>query len=104
MLLVDLGRSTKDRAEQFRVYLSRGGKYVLHVQRSVELIHKAGPDGTATGWRKHFSSDQIWGTTSATATLEVFDAPEDMRGKAPDEVVELTVAAAAVPVVEDLDI
>ena len=104
VLLAELGRSTKDRVEQFRVYRSRTGKFVLHVQRSAEVLWTAGPDGSAHGWRKHFSSDQQWGSTAPTATLEVFDSLEELQVKIPAELYDLVTAAVDQPVIEDLDI
>ena len=102
--LVAWTRSTKDRVEQFRVYRSRTGKYVLHIERSAEVHWTAGADGTATGWRKHFSSDQQVGTTAPSATLEVLDTVEELRGKVPGELYDLVVSADDQPVIEDLDI
>ena len=102
--LVAWGRSSKDRTEQFTVYRSRTGKYVVHCVRSPEFVHQAGPDGDAKGWRKHFSSDQVWGQTPPTATLEVFDSLEDLRETIPAELYTLVAAAAEIPEVEDLDI
>ena len=64
----------------------------------------AGADGTATGWRKHFSSDQQVGTIAPTATLEIVDTREDLRPKVPSELYDLVVAADEQPAVEDLDI
>ncbi len=104
VLLVEWGHSSKDRVEQFHVYLTRTGKIALHVERSPEFIHMAGPDGKATGWRKHLSQDQTWGQTPPTATLEVLDSVEALRGRVPDELYDLVAAAAEQPVVEDLDI
>jgi EXLDI family protein len=104
VLLAELGRSTKDRVEQFHVYRSRTGKFVLHVQRSAEVVWTAGADGTAQGWRKHFSSDQRWGSTAPTATLEVLDSLEELREKVPAELYHLVAAAAEQPLIEDLDI
>lgn len=97
-------RSTKDRVEQFHVYRSRTGKYVLHIEKSAEVHWTAGADGTATGWRKHFSSDQQVGTTAPTATLEIVDTRENLRPKVPSELYDLVVAADEQPAVEDLDI
>ena len=102
--LVEWARSSKDRVEQFTVYRSRTGKFVVHCERSPEYVHQAGPDGDAKGWRKHFSSDQVWGQTPATATLEVFDTLEELRAKIPAELYALVAADAAIPEVEDLDI
>jgi EXLDI family protein len=104
VLLAELGRSTKDRVEQFRVYRSRTGKFVLHVERSKEVLWTAGADGTAHGWRKHFSSDQQWGSTAPTATLEVVDSLDELRVKIPAELYDLVAAAVDQPVIEDLDI
>ena len=104
VLLAEFGRSTKDGSEQFRVYRGRTGKFVVHVERSPESIWTAGPDGSAQGWRKHFSSDQQWGTIPRTATLEVVDTLEQLREKVPAELYEMVAAAAEQPLIEDLDI
>jgi EXLDI family protein len=104
MLLAEYGRSTKDRVEQFRVYRGRSGKYVVHVERSPEVLWSAGADGAAQGWRKHFSSDQQWGSTPATATLDVVDTLDELRAKVPAELYDLVAAAADQPLIEDLDI
>jgi EXLDI family protein len=102
--LVEWARSSKDRTEQFTVYRSRTGKYVVYCERSPEFVHQAGPDGEATGWRKHFSSDQVWGQTPVTATLEVFDTLEELRATIPRVLYTLVASAAEIPEVEDLDI
>jgi len=104
VLLAELGRSTKDRVEQFRVYRGRTGKYVVHVQRSAETLWTAGADGSAHGWRKHFSSDQQWGSTAPIATLDVVDSLDELRMKIPAELYDLVTAAVDQPVIEDLDI
>ena len=104
VLLAEMGRSTKDRVEQFRVYRSRTGKFVLYAHRSAEVVWTAGPDGSAQGWRKHFSTDQQWGTTAPTATLEVVETREELRAKIPAELFDLVAAAAEQPRIEDLDI
>ena len=104
VLLVEWSRSTKDRVEQFRVYRSRTGKYVLHLERSEEYVHAGGADGQATGWRKHLSSDQSWGTIPATATLEVFDTLDELAERVPAELAALVAATGDLPEVEDLDI
>ena len=104
VLLAEWGRSTKDRVEQFRVYRGRTGKFVVHVQRSAESLWTAGADGSAHGWRKHFSSDQQWGSTAPTATLDVVDSLDELRMKIPAELYDLVTAAVDQPVIEDLDI
>lgn len=104
VLLGEWARSTKDRVEQFHVYRTRTGKYVLHTERSAQAHWSAGADGTATGLRKYFSSDQQWGTTPPIATLEILDALDDLRERVPDELFELVLTADEQPFVEDLDI
>lgn len=104
VLLADWARSTKDRVEQFHVYRSRTGKYVLHTERSAEAHWSAGADGTATGLRKYFSSNQQWGTTAPIATLDVLDTLDELRTRVPQELFDLVLVADAPPSVEDLDI
>jgi EXLDI family protein len=104
VLLVEWSRSSKDRVEQFSVYRSRTGKYVLYLERSEEYVHAGGPDGQATGWRKHLSSDQTWGTIPASATLEVFDTLDELAERVPAELAALVAATGDLPEVEDLDI
>lgn len=104
VLLVEWGRTTKSTVEEFRAYRTRTGKIALHTKKSAEYIHLAGSDGQATGWRKHLSSDQTWGTTAAISTLEVFDTVGQLKGQVPDELFEVIAAAAEQPLVEDLDI
>jgi EXLDI family protein len=104
VLLADWARSTKDRVEQFHVYRSRTGKYVLHIERSAEAHWSAGPDGSATGLRKYFSSNQQWGTTPPIATLEILDTIDELRERVPHELFDMVVTADQQPSVEDLDI
>ena len=104
VLLVEWSRSTAERSERFRVYRTRTGKFAVHLEKSPETLWTAGPDGQARGWRKHFSSDQQWGTTAATATLEVVDDLDALRALVPEELHAHVAALAADPVVEDLDI
>lgn len=104
VLLAQLERSTKDRVEQFHVYRSRTGKFVVHVHRSAEMVWSAGADGSAQGWRKYFSSDQQYGSTAPTATLEVVDSLDELRPMIPVELYDLVAANADNSVIEDLDI
>ena len=77
---------------------------MLHLKRSSESVWTAGPDGQAMGWRKHFASDQQWGTLPKTATLQVFDDLDSLRQQVPQELYTLVEAAAEQPVIVDLDI
>ena len=94
----------KDGVEEFHVYRSRTGKLVVHTERSAGTIWTAGADGTARGWRKYFGSDQQWGSTAPTATLEVIESLDELRDKIPPELYDLVSAAADQPLIEDLDI
>lgn len=104
VLLVKWSRSTSEREETYRVYRSRSGKYVLHLKRSSESVWTAGPDGQATGWRKHVASDQQWGTLPKTASLQVFDDLDSLRHQVPPDLYSLVEAAVGQPVIVDLDI
>ena len=105
ILLVEWGRTRKGGgADEFRVYRTRTGKIALYHRKSEEYFHQGGADGQATGWRKHFSQDQLWGTTPATATLEVYETVAELRDKIPSELYDLVAAASEQPLVEDLDI
>lgn len=104
VLLVEWSRSSRDREEEYRVYLSRTGKYVVHLKRGKEWVHRGGADGNATGLLRHLSPDQAWGSTTAAATLDVYDTLDDLRGKIPDQLYDLVATAAEIPVIEDLDI
>ena len=90
--------------EKFRVYRSRTGKFVVHVHRSAETLWTAGPDGSAQGWRKHFSSDQQYGSTAPTPTLDVVDSLDQLRPLIPAELYDLVATTADQSAIEDLDI
>jgi EXLDI family protein len=77
---------------------------VLHLKRSSESVWTAGPDGQATGWRKHLASDQQWGTLPKSASLQVFEDLDSLRTYVPQELYTLVEAAAEQPVIEDLNI
>jgi EXLDI family protein len=102
--LVDWNRSTDYGMERYRVYRTRTGKLAVHVAHPKGFVHTAGKDGQLTGWRKHFATDQQWGETPATATLDVFEAFEQLREAVPAELAALVEVYATAPEVEDLDI
>jgi EXLDI family protein len=68
------------------------------------MVWTAGADGSAQGWRKHFSSDQQVGSTPPTATLDVVDSLDDLRPLIPAELYDLVAMTADHSAVEDLDI
>lgn len=90
--------------ERFSVYRTRSGRFAVHVVHPKGFVHTAGKDGQLTGWRKHFSSDQQWGTTPSSAVLEVFETFEELRTAVPAELAALVEPHANEPEVEDLDI
>ena len=107
VLLAEWGRSTANRVEQYRVYRSRTGKFVVHTERSEDWT--TGPDAEkwASGWRSwvgNWSADQTWGRTPAEATLRIVDSLDGLRDLLPAELYELVAAVAEQPLVEDLDI
>ncbi len=104
VLLVEWSRTSKGGVEDYRVYRTRTGRFAVHVARPKGWVHAAGKEGELTGWRKHFSADQQWGQTAATAILEVFETFEDLRAAVPAELAALVEAYATEPEVEDLDI
>jgi EXLDI family protein len=106
VLLGEWLATTSTRVEAFRVYLSRKGKFVVHVERSPEWT-SGDDDKWTTGWRSwvgHWSSNQTWGYIQGKATLEVVDSLEAIRELVPPELYDLVAASADQPPVEDLDI
>ena len=105
VLLAEWNRSTSaGDQEHYRVYRTRTGRFAVHLARPEGYVHAAGKDGELTGWRKHFSADQQWGQTPASATLQVFETFEELRQAVPGELAALVEVHATEPEVEDLDI
>jgi EXLDI family protein len=106
VLLGEWGHSTSTRSERLRVYRSRTGKFVVHIERSPEWT--TGPDDKwSTGWRAwigNWSTDQTWSYTKGVATLDVADTLDALRELIPPELYDLVAAAAEQPPVEDLNI
>src|SRR6478752_3056571 len=73
-------------------------------RRSPSGWARAPADGTAQGWRKHFSSHQQYGSTAPTATLDVVDSLDDLRPLIPAELYDLVAMTADQSAIEDLDI
>lgn len=98
VLLGEWGHSTGKRVEVFRVYRTRTGKFVVHVEHS--------PDGKwSGGWRGWVGvGEQSWGFTQKESTLEVVDSLDALREKIPPELYDMIAGAAKQPAVEDLDI
>ncbi|WP_066366491.1 EXLDI protein [Herbidospora mongoliensis] len=113
LLLGEWGRTVGQRDERYRVYRSRKGKYVLHVERGPEYTDSMTRD--ADNWLSGLFSrnamrtylgltDSDWGFVQGEATLDVFATFEELRGRVPFEFYELITDLAQRPPVEDLDI
>ncbi|MBB5779126.1 EXLDI protein [Nonomuraea angiospora] len=106
VLLGEWGRTSRSgRVEMFRVYRSRKGKFVLHVDRSPDWVSGSESDDWVSTWRGYLGLGETrWGFVQGAATLDVFDTVEELRGKIPDEFYDLIADLAERPAVEDLDI
>ena len=107
VLLAEWGRSTNQRTEVFRVYRSRTGKFVLHVERSEGYTN--GPDSEKwnTGWRAwvgDWSANQTWTRTPAESSLLIAESLDELRAMAPADLYDLVADIADQPTIEDLDI
>jgi EXLDI family protein len=104
-LLVGEWMDTSDgRAEHFRVYRGRTGKYVLHIDRSAQFW-MVDAKGKPAGWRGHLGiGDVRYGSHPRESTLEVFASLEELRPKVPPELYEMVARSAQQPAVEDLDV
>ncbi|WP_062347721.1 EXLDI protein [Herbidospora yilanensis] len=113
ILLGEWGRTAGQRNEMFRVYRSRKGKYVLHVERSPEWTDSMTRD--ADNWLTGLFSrealrtylglaDSDWGFIQGESTIEVLETFEQLRGKVPDEFYAMITDLGGSPAVEDLDI
>ena len=96
---------TKDsRAEHFRVYRGRSGKYVLHVERTAEYW-MVDAEGKPAGWRGYLGIGNIrYGGAPKEATLDVVGTLDELRDKVPPELFEMVSRSARRPTVEELDI
>lgn len=85
--------------EEYRVYRSRTGKYVVHLKRSDEY------KSTSTGWRSWVGLDVAnWGVVKGDQTLTIVDTLEELKEKVPAELYDMVTKLADQPAVEDLDI
>jgi EXLDI family protein len=113
VLLGEWGRTQGNRVEMFRVYRSRKGRFVLHVDRSPDYPDSVtgGGDNWLEGlfsrgaWRSYLGlTESTWGFVQGEATLEVADTFEELRGRIPDEFYDSIAGLAQASAVEDLDI
>lgn len=104
MLVGEWLDATPNRANRYRVYQGRTGKYVVHVERSPEYWMVDG-EGKPAGWRGHLGIGNVrYGESPKEATLEVVDTLEQLRDRIPAELFGAVERAARQPTVEELDI
>jgi len=107
VLLGEWGRSSSKTVENFRVYRSQKGKFVVHAERSANWVWTAGENPSPNGWRNFlnaFSANQTWGSNQGERTLDLYDTADELRAKIPEELYDLIAATLHQPPVEDLDI
>ena len=91
-------------AEHFRVWRSRSGKYVVHMERS-EAWWAVDADGRPAGWRGWVGVGDIrYGSSPKESTLEVVADLDALRDTVPSELFEMVARSARQPTIEDLDI
>jgi EXLDI family protein len=104
VLLGEWFNTSHSRAETFRVYRSRTGKFVLHIERSPDWT-MVNEEGRPAGWRGYLGIGNVsYGTTPAESTLEVVESLEELRERIPPQLYDMVAGSAQQPPVEDLDI
>jgi EXLDI family protein len=92
------------RADHYRVYRGRTGKYVVHVERQAEFWSVDG-EGKPAGWRGWVGvGDVRYGATPQESTLEVVGSLDELRDKLPQPLFDMVARSAPVAGIEDLDI
>jgi EXLDI family protein len=92
------------RAERFRVWRGRTGKFVLHTERSPEFW-MVDADGKPAGWKGHLGIGNVrYGESPKESTIEVLESIDALRSKVPPELFEMVSRSIRQPTVEDLDI
>ena len=105
VLIGEWVNTLQSRVETFRVYRSRMGKFVLHVERSPDYT-MVDSEGKPVGWRGYLGLkwDVSYGSTPGESTLEVVESLEELRERIPPQLYDMVAGSAQQPVVEDLDI
>ena len=104
ILVAELATQTSGRYIVHRVYRSRTGKYVIHIERTPDYRTQT-PDGKPAGWRGFMGlGDLTYGFTAGESTLEVVPSLEALRDKVPPELYDMVASLAKQPAIEDLDI
>ena len=105
ILLAEWGHSTSSRVDTYRVYRTRSGKFVVHIDRSEEHFWAGQNSGNWVEWvRAQFAAEQSWGYRAGEGVLEIADNLEELRTVVPADLYEIIASAADQPPIEDLDI
>ncbi len=90
--------------EVFRVYRSRTGKFVVHVERHPEYT-MVNEKGEPAGWRGYLGIGNVsYGTKVGESTIEVVESLDELRERIPPPLFDMVAGAAQQPPIEDLDI
>jgi EXLDI family protein len=104
VLLGEWANTSQNRAEIFRVYRGRTGRFVVHVERSPDYT-MVDAEGKPAGWRGYLGLGNIsYGTTTGESTLEVVESLDELRSRIPPQLYEMVAGSAQVPQVEELDV
>ncbi len=104
VLLGEWVNTSSSRAETFRVYRGRKGKFVLHIERSPDFS-MVDAEGKPAGWRGYLGIGNIsYGNIPGESTLEVVGTLEELRERIPPQLYDRLAGVAELPAVEDLDI
>lgn len=96
--------SSWSKADTFRVYRSRSGKFVLHIERSPEF-ETLNAEGKPAGWRGAIGLGTFsYKSAPGESTLEVFETVEELRDRIPQQLFDTVSRYGKQPPVEDLDI
>jgi EXLDI family protein len=104
VLLGEWAETTSGRFNTYRVYRSRTGKFVVHIERS-EAYSVVDAQGKPAGWRGYLGiGDLSYGSVPAESTIEVVESLDELRKRIPPQLYDMVASSAQQPVVEDLDI
>ena len=96
--------SSTKRADHYRVWRGRTGKFVLHVERQPEWW-AVDAEGKPAGWRGTLGiGDVRYGSAPKESTIEVIPTLDELREKVPPELFDMVARASRQPTVEELDI
>ena len=92
------------RAEVYRVYRGRTGKYVIHIERQPDWWVLDAEGKPAGKWSWLGLGNYTYGSIPGESTIEVVDSLEALKDKLPPDLYEMVVRSTSLPAVEDLDI